>query len=340
MNAPVSPQQFSTPDRTGLIPPDRDASAWPSPPPGERVRWGSDAHRNLFCHTMLDTFDAYRPALIDWPTLEPDALRRVTSLPIWDIAVQTEGKAGVRMQNYADVLRDPVVKKTLDLNAFEERRHKVVLSGLVTAYGIPLKPEPEYKVPKDREWAYMVTGFSECVDSFFAFGLFEMARRSGFFPAELVETFEPVVHEEGRHIVLFANWVEWHRKQLNVFQRIAFELKVAAVWVFLGWERMGMASGMDEAESKQKAKVADREKAAQEAAFTVTGGGVAGDDIDVAELMQLCLEENDRRLGVYDPRLKRPKFMPFLVRLARRTFLKTRAEKAAKRGGKLMPATA
>ena len=334
MNAMVT-----TPDRTGLVPPDRDASAWPAPPPGEPIRWGSDAHRNLFCHTMLDTFDAYRPALIDWPQLEPDALRRVTSLPIWDIAVQTEGKAGLRMQNYADGLRDPVVKKALDLNAFEERRHKVVLSGLVSAYGIPLEPEPEYKSPRDREWAYMVTGFSECVDSFFAFGLFEMARRSGFFPAELVETFEPVVHEEGRHIVLFANWVEWRRARLNVFQRIGFELKVAAVWLFLGWERMGMAAGMDDAESKQKAKVADREKAAAEAAFTVTGGGVAGDDIDVAELMQLCLEENDRRLGQYDPRLKRPEFMPFLVRTARRTFLKTRAEKAARKGG-LAPATA
>ena len=120
--------------------------------------------------------------------------------------MQTEGKAGTRMQNYADTVDDPLVRKALDLNAFEERRHKVVLSGLVNAYGIPLEPEPDYKAPKDREWAYMVTGFSECIDSFFAFGLFETARRSGFFPAELVETFEPVVHEEGRHILFFVNW--------------------------------------------------------------------------------------------------------------------------------------
>ncbi len=339
MNAPVPPDQFvTTPDNTGLVPPDRDTSTWPSPPPGERIRWGSEAHKVLFARTLLDSFDAYRPALIDWPRLEPDALHRVTSLPIWDIAVQTEGKAGTRMQNYADTVADPLVKKALDLNAFEERRHKVVLSGLVNAYGIPLEPEPEYKVPKDREWAYMVTGFSECVDSFFAFGLFETARRSGFFPAELVETFEPVVHEEGRHILFFANWVEWRRAQLNIFQRIAFELKIAAVWVFLGWERMGIASGMDDAGDKQKSKV--EEKAKVDANFTVTGASAVGEDLDVAELMQLCLEEDARRLGRYDPRLKRPTFMPTMVKLARRTFLKTRAEKAARKGAGAVAAAA
>ena len=309
MNAPVVSL-----DRTGLVPPDRDASAWPLPGPGERVRLGSEAHKALFAHTLLDTFDAYKPALIDWPQLDPAALQRVTSLPIWDIAVQTEGKAGLRMQNYADAINDPLVKKALDLNAFEERRHKLVLSGLVHAYGIPLEPEPEYKAPRDREWAYMVTGFSECVDSFFAFGLFETARRSGFFPPELVETFEPVVHEEGRHILFFVNWVAWRRRRLNIFQRVAFEMKVWAVWVFLAYERMGMASGMDDASDAQKDKV--RKKQAQDNNFTVTGASSVGEDLDVWELMALCLSENDRRLGVYDHRLVRPMFMPTLVRMA------------------------
>jgi len=339
MNAPVSSAAFTTPDRTGLVPPDRDTAAWPAPPPGKPIKWGSEDHKVLMARQLLDSFDPYKPALIDWPKLEPDALKRVTSLPIWDIAVQTEGKAGTRMQNYADVITDPLLKKALDLNAFEERRHKVVLSGLVGAYGIPLEPEPEYKVPKDREWAYMVTGFSECIDSFFAFGLFETARRSGYFPPELVETFEPVVHEEGRHIVFFANWVEWHRAHLNIFQRIAFELKVWAVWVFLAYERMGIASGMDDAADKQKAKVegapaeeaivAVKEKA--DANFTVTGASAVGEDLDVAELMDLCLQEDARRLGQYDPRLKRPVFVPTMVRLARKTFLKTPAEKAARK---------
>ena len=336
MNAPVI-----TPDRTGLVPPSTDGTPWPSPPEGRPIKLGSEEHKVLFSRTMLDLFDPYRPAVLDWPKLDPETQNRITSLPIWDIAVQTEGKAGTRMQNYADTVKDDLVRRALDLNAFEERRHKVVLSCLVAAYDIPLEPEPEYKVPKDREWAYMVTGFSECVDSFFAFGLFETARRSGFFPAELVETFEPVVREEGRHIVFFVNWVAWHRRQLNLFQRIAFELKVWAVWVFLGYERMGIASGIDEKGDAQKAKVEGAPKP-QDNNFTMTGASQVGNDIDVWELMALCLEENDRRLGVYDPRLARPMFMPTLVKVALKVMGRDREGKRVRgrRGAETAPAAA
>ena len=297
--------------------PDLSAEAWPTPPEGQPFRLGSEEHKRLFCRTLLDTYDPYRPAIIDWPPLAPDALHRLTSLPIWDIAVQTEGRAMRRVKSYADVLDDQLLKKAVELNAYEEGRHKLVLSNLVEAYGIKLEPEPIYNQPKDPEWSFLVTGFSECIDSFFAFGLFETAKRSGFFPEELVETFEPVIAEEGRHILFFVNWVAWRRRNMPLWRRPLFELKIWAVWIFLALERVSLAKDLEGGSAED-----------QDNNFTVSGAEQLGIDIDLADLMDVCLAENDRRLGAYDPRLVRPSFVPMMIRLARRTVLKP-AKKAA-----------
>ena len=278
-----------------------------TPVPQGRIRYGSDAHKRLFCKTLLDTFNPYRPAVIDWPKLEKATQDRITALPIWDIAVQTENRAGLNVCTYAEGIADPLLRKAVELNGFEERRHRYVLSNLVEAYGIKLAPEPTYPRPRDPEWAFLVTGYSECIDSFFAFGLFETAKSSGYFPAELVDTFEPVVQEEGRHILFFVNWMAWHRRNMPLWRRPWFELKVLAVWIFLIYERIGIASDVSNGQ--------------QDNNFTVNGASqLGGDDIDVFKLMDTCLREDARRLGIYDPRLKRPRFVPFMIRSFRRLF--------------------
>jgi len=274
---------------------------WPGDGP---IRIGSDEHKRLFCKTLLDTHNPYRPRVLDWPKLDEDAERRITSLPIWDIAVQTENKAGLNVQTYAEAISDPLLKKAVTLDGFEEKRHRHVLANLVEAYGIKLSPEPTYDRPRDPEWAFMVTGYSECIDSFFAFGLFKAAKDTGYFPAELVDTFEPVVHEEGRHILFFVNWIAWHRRNMPFWRRPWFELKVFAVWLFLIYERIGIAKDVGNGQ--------------QDNNFTVNGAQALGADINVGELVAICVAENDRRLSIYDPRLKRPRFVPFMARLALR----------------------
>jgi hypothetical protein len=286
---------------------DRASREWTAEERGP-VRLGSDLHKRTVCRMFRETFNPYKPSIIDWPKLSTEARDRLVNLPIWDIAVQTEGKARLRMLSYAHSLTDRDWHDAIELNGWEEGRHKVVLSNLVQAYGITLEPEPEYIAPPDTEWAYLVTGFSECIDSFFAFGLFELASRSAFFPPELVDTFEPVMQEECRHILLFANWLAWHRRNMPWWRRPWFELRVAAVWAFLGWERIGLARGMDDSGKKGSA---------QDNNFTVTGSKAVSDvEISVPELMRICLSENDRRFAGYDRRLCRPTTMPALVRLA------------------------
>jgi hypothetical protein len=269
-----------------------------------RIRRGSEAHKTLFCRTLLDTFNPYKPAIIDWPALDDEARARLVSLPIWDIAVQTEGRARLNVASYATATRDALLREAIELNAFEEGRHKSVLANMVAAYGIELAPEPQYPAPRDPEWAFMLTGYSECIDSFFAFGLFEAARRSGFFPPALVDTFEPVMQEEARHILFFVNWAAWHRRTMPWWRRPWFELKVLGIWTVLVWERLAIARNV--------------EHGVQDNNFTVTGAKSVSVDVSAADLIDLCLLENRRRMAAYDQRLLRPAAVPALARLASR----------------------
>ncbi|MGH8145364.1 MAG: ferritin-like domain-containing protein [Rhodanobacteraceae bacterium] len=277
---------------------------WRSAEPGS-IRVGSDAHKQLFCRMLLDSHNPYKPAVMAWPQLDPDALRRITSLPIWDIAVQTEGRAMLRAETYARTVDDTLLREALSMDAGEEARHKVVLSKLVQAYGIELAPEPEYAIPEDPEWDWLVTGYSECIDSFFGFGLFESARRTGYFPSALVDTFEPVIQEEARHILFFANWTAWYRRQLSWWRRALFKLKVIRVWGFLVWERVGIAKGLN-----GKGEM-------QDANFALKGGQQIGTQLKLRDLLGLCLDEDRRRMGGYDQRLLRPMFVPRMARMAR-----------------------
>lgn len=296
----------ASPDAATLRETERAAREWASPEKGRL-----DPASVAFAATLRDmfntTFNPYRPAVIAWPKLSPEEQGRITSLPIWDIAVQTEGRARLYIACYAATLADPAMREALALNAWEENRHKDVLRRMVEAYGIALVEEPPYAAPNDPEWSYLVTGYSECVDSFFAFGLFETARRSGLFPPELVETFEPVMQEECRHILLFANWLAWHRARLGPLARLRFELKVFRVWIFLGLERVGLARSMEGDKTKDDSN------------FAMTGASsVSSDPFDLRELLALCLSENARRFAGYDPRLLRPQTAPRLAALALR----------------------
>jgi hypothetical protein len=291
---------------------DRAARIWEAGGCGPIIL-GSKAHKQAFCRMLLDTHNPYRPSIVDWPVLDAEARDRLVSLPIWDIAMQTEGNASLRVLSYAKTIADPLLREAIEVDGFEETRHKQVLSNLVAAYGIHLAPEPEYLPPKHPEWAFLLAGFCECVDTFFAFGLFALAKQSGFFPPELVDTFEPVVQEEGRHIIFFVNWVAWHRRNLPAWRRALFAAKIVSVWAFLVWERIGFAWGLDGDRGTEPGSVP------QDNNFVFTGSRAIGSgSVSAAAVIDICLSEHERRFAGYDMRLLRPRLMPRLMRFVRR----------------------
>ena len=100
-----------------------------------------------------------------------------------------------------------------------------------------------------------------------------------------------------------------------------FELRVATVWLFLAWERIDLARGMDSHASGKS----------ENNNFTVNGGKtVSSTDIGATELMRICLAENDRRFAGYNQRLFQPSTTPKLMRLAQR-FMRAREPRDARR---------
>jgi hypothetical protein len=265
-----------------------------------RVAIGSEEHKRLFCSLLLDTFDPYRPAVIPWPQLAPDALDRLKNLGFWDLALETEENAGRRMQALADVTHDPLIHRAIALNAFEERRHKAVLEHMMRHYDIPPKSDVSASPIRASRWAFLRTGYGECFDSFFAFGLFALAERAGLFPPALVQVFEPVIQEEARHNLFFVNWLAYTRANLAVGRRPRFLAERVAALAVQIWKRAGAAKEID----------GDN--------FTRKGGSAIGIDIAPRRFLELCLAENERRLSRYDLRLLRPRIMPAAARVAMR----------------------
>src|SRR5581483_1200742 len=79
---------------------DYASRAWVSAEAGP-LKAGTAAHTQAVARMFRETFNPYKPLVLNWPRLDEDTRRRIVSLPIWDIAVQTEGKARLRMATYA-----------------------------------------------------------------------------------------------------------------------------------------------------------------------------------------------------------------------------------------------
>lgn len=270
----------------------------------ESLAVGSLEHRRLLGQFFLDTHVEYVPEQMQWPTLAEEELKRLRSLPFWQEAVSTENVTSNTVAAAAALEADPLVRKAIELQGFEEMRHARLLVALTSHYQIPIE-SPARFTPGSLESDFLFAGFGECFDSFFAFGLFALARQSGYFPPALVKVFEPVMQEEARHILFFVNWVQYRRAQLPWWRRPAFRLRCA--WIIV----KQVASRVKTARSMGKPQPDDTGSSEN---FTLTAHQDLGTEVTLHRLLDLCLTENERRMAEYDARLKRPRLVPGIAR--------------------------
>lgn len=261
---------------------------------------GSEEHKRAMCKMFMDTFTPYDPSKLEWPELDEAVVSRLRALPVWDEAVRTEAETAMKVTELGRVETDPLMKESISLQGYEEGRHAQILDIMTKRYGLPVESKPNLTPPPDPDWAFMRVGYGECFDSFFAFGLFAVARDSGFFPPSLVTLFEPVMQEEGRHILFHVNWVAYKHANKALSQRPSYLF------------RRGLAISLQVVSRIQTALSIGAGHREQDN-FTMNAHESFG-DFSLRQFLEICVRENDKRLAPYDPRLLRPQLVPSLAR--------------------------
>ena len=265
------------------------------------MKLGSEEHKELFCRSFIASHLSYEPETLPWPQLDGVALQRLRSIPFWREAIRTERQAGLMVNAFAATADDPLLREAIALQGQEESRHGRLIEYLVQYYEIPIAEPPPVTEPTNIKTAFIDFGFGECLDSFFAFGLFEIARQSHYFPDGLFAIFNPVLDEEARHIMFFVNWLTY--AQIQQGQQAKWQRDIHALWHYRAalLDKIQAFTGSEEDKQEQ---------------FTATGAENFMDNLTPARFLYTCLEENARRLSSFDSRLLQPRLMPNLARIA------------------------
>lgn len=265
----------------------------------------SQTHKELFCRSFLESYKAYMPEELPWPDLDQLSLQRLRAIPFWAEALHTEREAGAMVNAYATTVNDPLVREVIALQGWEENRHACVLKFVLTHYAIAVPERPVEPLPSAEtiEPAFMSFGYGECLDSFLAFGMFKLARQSGFLPESLFSIFDLVMEEEARHIMFFVNWIAYQSASQG---RGATVFRVPrALWYY--------------GKALHKLRRAMRAGDVGGEGFVATGASTFIEHLTPELVLSACLAENHRRMSRFDKALLQPRFVPTLATIALRS---------------------
>lgn len=272
------------------------------------MRIGSEEHKELFCRAFIDGHKPYEPPDMAWPDLDEISLARLRAIPVWTMALEVENSAGVMLDGFARTETDPLVRQALELQGYEEARHGRILAYMVQKYGLNVNPR-DVSEPPSRA-AFVNFGYNECVDSFGGFGIFKLATEAKILPDALTSLLSRILIEEARHIVFFVNWVAWDRQRrglpyplLQILPALVQYLSAIVRRVQGGQEMAGGGNAAPSTNGQPDGPILDL--------FTDVMEGLTP-----AKFVRACVEENDRLMSEFDPRLLRPTFIPTLARIA------------------------
>jgi hypothetical protein len=267
------------------------------------MKIGTDEHKERFCRDFIASHCRFNPATLTWPDLDDLALDRLRAIPFWQEVLYTERRAGAIVDAYAQTVADPLVRDAVALQGFEEARHAELLREMIRRYRIAAEERPlDEPLCPDLRRAFADFGYGECLDSFLGFGVFKIARRSGFLPERLFEIFDMLMREETRHIVFFINWMAWEQ---------------AARGGVAGWLRgVTAARYYSRAIGRLLGTVRRGRRANDGRDFSATQASVFLEGFTLRGFVEECCAEHERRMRDFDPDLLRPSFLPNLAAIA------------------------
>ncbi|HLO86094.1 MAG TPA: ferritin-like domain-containing protein [Nostocaceae cyanobacterium] len=264
------------------------------------MKLGSVEHKELFCRQFMETYRDYEPESLPWPDLDDVALATLRGIPFWEKALDIEREAGAMVSTYAKTVKDPLIQEAIALQGREESRHSRLIQTLINRYGIEISARPPVILPENIEPAFITFGFEECVDSFFAFGLFAIAKEANIFPEQLFTIFDPILDEEARHIVFLVNWFTYIQIERGQGFPLLRNTKTLLYYAKALSNLIGAFSGTDSSGT----------------GFTATGANTFMDNLTLEKFIAVCLRENEYRMSKYDSRLLQPRFIPRLTNIA------------------------
>jgi hypothetical protein len=267
---------------------------------------GSQAHKTLFCRSFIETHRTFDPATLPWPDLDATSIDRLRSIPFWTVALAAEQNAGVMVSRFAETVCDPLIREALAIQGVEETRHGRLLDVMLAHYDVEVTRRPPVPA-NDGERSFIDFGYEECIDSFFGFGIFGLARQIQLFVPELTDIFEVVLLEEARHVTFFVNWIAYERIRRGRGNAAFVTLSTALG--YLRAVRRIVTTFAPGATAGPKT---------QGVGFGAEGAFAILDGVTWRSFLQSCVDGSEHYLAAMPPELLKPRVLPELAKLALR----------------------